>query len=205
MINLLIFDYDGVLFDTRKIAFNLIKECCQKFLNKKIDDKEFVDIYKSNFYEAMLKRGVSRKKLEEIKEYAFKKLEKKQLHVHSGIKSMSKKMSTSHTLAVISSNYDLVMKNNLKKAGILDNFHYILGTEEGENKKQKIRNLLKQTKTSKAEAVFITDTVGDIKEAKQAGIKTMAVTWGFHNKKTLKTAKPDYIAEKTSQIIEELI
>ena len=205
MIKLLIFDYDGVLFDTKKIAFKLVKDCCKKFLNKNLTEKEFVEIYKSNFYDAMLKNGVSRKTLDEIKEYAEKVLEKKQLHVHSGIKSMAKKLSKSHIFAVVSSNYDDVMKKNLKKAGILENFHYILGTEEGENKKQKISNLLKQTKTSKSEAVFITDTVGDIKEGKQAGIKTMAVTWGFHDKKTLKSAKSDYIADKTSQIIGELI
>ncbi|MBN2112361.1 HAD family hydrolase [Candidatus Woesearchaeota archaeon] len=204
MIKLLIFDYDGVLFDTKKIAFSLIRDCCRKFLKKEIDEKEFIDIYKSNFYESMLKRGVSRKTLEEIKEYAEKVLEKKQLHVHSGVKSAAKKLSKTHTLAVISSNYDDVMRKNLKKAGILQNFHYILGTEEGENKKKKIQNLLKQTKASKPEAVFITDTVGDIKEAKKSGIKTMAVTWGFHSKKLLEKANPDFIAEKTGRIIEEL-
>lgn len=204
MIKLLIFDYDGVLFDTKKIAFNIVKDCCKKFLKENMDEQNFIELFKSNFYEAMRKKGVSQADVEKIKKYAIKELNKKQLHVHSGIRSAVKKLSKTHTLAVISSNYDEVMRKNLKKAGILDDFHFILGTEEGEDKKQKIRILLKQTKISKAESLFVTDTVGDIKEAKKAGIKTMAVTWGFHNKEMLKKAKPDFIAEKSSRIVEEL-
>jgi phosphoglycolate phosphatase len=204
MIKLLIFDYDGVLFDTRKVAFNLIKKCCEKFLKKKITEKDFIEIYKSNFYDAMKKRGATREDIEKIKKYAMAELSKKQLHVHSGAISAVKKLSKTHTLAVISSNFSNVMRKNLKKAGIADNFDFIVGAEEIEDKKKKIRNLLKQTRISKPESVFITDTIGDIKEAKKAGIKTMAVTWGFHSKKILKDAKPDFVAEKSSQIVEEL-
>lgn len=205
MIKLVIFDYDGVLFDTKKVAFEVVNKCSQKFLNKKITEKEFAEIFKSNFYEAMKNKGVDQQTLDKIKDYAIEILSKKQLHVHSGIKSSVEKLSKTHTLAVISSNYDDIMKSNLENAGILGNFDYILGTEEGENKKHKIRKLLKETKISKSEAIFITDTVGDIKEAKKAGIKTMAVTWGFHNKKMLSEEKPDYIAEKSIRILEELV
>ena len=203
MIKLLIFDYDGVLFDTKNIAFNLVTKACRKFCRFTIDNwKDFIDIYKSNFYDAMRKRGARKKDIEKMIAYSISVLKKKKLHVHPGIKSVIKKLSKTHTLAIISSNYDDVMKKNLEKNGILDNFHYILGTEEGESKRKKIANLLKKTKISKPEAVFITDTVGDIKEAKKSGIKAMAVTWGFHSKALLKKAKPDFIVENAEQMLE---
>ncbi len=205
MIKLLIFDYDGVLFDTKNIAFNLVTKACKKFCKFSIDNwKDFIDIYKSNFYDAMRKRGVRKKDLEKMTAFSIKELKKKKLHIHPGIKSVIKKLSKTHTLAVISSNYDDIMKKNLKKNGILDNFHYILGTEEGESKRKKIASLLKKTKTSKSEAVFITDTVGDIKEARKSGIKVMAVTWGFHSKAILKKAKPGFVVENAEQMIEVL-
>jgi len=205
LIKLLLFDYDGVLFDTKQIAYKLVKKTCEKFCDFKIrNEHDFTELYKSNFYEGMRKRGVKRKELDKISAFAIKELKKKKLHIHRGIKSTIKLLSQMHEIAVISSNYDDVMKRNLKQNKILEHFHYIYGTEEGESKKIKIKKLMKKAKAKKAEAVFITDTVGDIKEAKKAGIKTLAVTWGFHNKSTLKKAKPDYMANTPKEILEVL-
>jgi phosphoglycolate phosphatase len=184
------------------IAFTIVKKCCEKFLKEKISKKDFIEIYKSNFYKAMKKHGATRKQINSIKEYALKWLAGKKPNIHPGVKSMVKKLSETHKIAVVSSNYDDIMRKNLKRNGILKNFHYILGVEEGENKKNKIKALLKKTKTGKSEALFITDTVGDIREAKKANVKTMAVTWGFHTKAMLKKENPDFIADKSISIQE---
>jgi len=206
MIKLLIFDYDGVLFDTKKLAFSLVKSATEKYCSFTIDkEHEFAELYKSNFYNALRKKGAKKKELENIYNYAIKKLRKEKLHVHSGIKSIVEKLSKTHTLAIISSNYDEIMKKNLKNHDILKHFHYILGVEEGESKKVKIKSLLKKTKTAKSEAVFITDTVGDLREAKKQRIKTMAVTWGFHKTGMLKKAKPDFIVKTPKQMLEVMV
>ena len=206
MIKLLIFDYDGVLFDTKKIAFNLVKGAVERYCNFKIRNlKEFADLYKSNFYNAMRKKGASKKEMENIRDYAIKELKKKELHIHNGIKSIIKKLSQTHNLAIISSNYDTIMKKNLKKHGILEDFNFILGVEEGESKRKKIKSLLKKAKASKAEAVFITDTVGDIIEAKSEHIKTLAVTWGFHKVALLKKSHPDFIVKTPKQMLEVMV
>jgi len=167
--------------------------------------KEFADIYKSNFYTAMRQKGASKKEMDNIREYALKELREKELNIHHGIKSIIKKLSQTHNLAVISSNYDEIMKKNLKKHGILEDFNFILGVEEGESKRKKIKALLKKAKASKTEAVFITDTVGDIIEAKSEHIKTMAVTWGFHKADLLKKAHPDFITKTPKQILEVMV
>ena len=116
MIRLLLFDYDGVLFDTKQIAYNLVKKSCEKFCDFRIkNEHDFIELYKSNFYEAMMKRGVKRKEMNKISAFAVKELKKKKLHIHRGIKSIVKKLSATHEIAVISSNYDDVMKRNLKQ------------------------------------------------------------------------------------------
>jgi phosphoglycolate phosphatase len=205
MIKLLIFDYDGVIFDTEDMVYNLVMKECRKHCKIPIRTrKEFIELYKSNFYESMKKRGVSKKGMEKIKKESIGILSRKKLKAHKGIKKALDMLSKTHTLAVVSSNYDSVMKKNLKKNSMLENFSFILGTEEGESKLQKIKSLLRKKKASGAEAVLITDTTGDIKEAKKAGIKAMAVTWGFHTKRMLEKAKPDFIVGKPMQITEVL-
>lgn len=206
MISLMVFDYDGVIFDTLEIAYNLVMKECRKYCKIPLKSKkEFLECYKTNFYEAMKKRGVSKKDMEKLKKESIGILSRKNLKLYPGMKQALKKLSKTHALAVVSSNYDAVMKKNLKKQGILECFDFILGTEEGESKKEKIKTLLRKTKSGKPEAVFVTDTVGDIKEAKKAGIKSMAVTWGFHSKQALKKANPDFIADKPKQMTEVML
>jgi phosphoglycolate phosphatase len=41
---------------------------------------------------------------------------------------------------------------------------------------------------------YVGDTVGDIAEAREAGVPSVAVTWGWHPEERLRAAAPDAIA-----------
>jgi phosphoglycolate phosphatase len=53
----------------------------------------------------------------------------------------------------------------------------------------------------KEKTFYVGDTVGDIKEARLAGVKTVAVTWGWHNKERLEMASPDYVIETPDDLL----
>ena len=53
-----------------------------------------------------------------------------------------------------------------------------------------------------SEILFIGDSICDIKTGKNAGMKTLAVTWGYQPKEILMSEKPDFIADSPAQIIE---
>ncbi|MBW2977357.1 HAD family hydrolase [Candidatus Woesearchaeota archaeon] len=204
MIKALIFDYDGVIFDTINIAWNVVKTVCDKYCKRKIKTKkEFLEIYKTNFYTAMEQRGVTDADMEKLKKDSIKILKTKHPKSFKNIPETIKKLSKKYKLAVVSSNYADVMKNDLKKAGILKNFKLIIGAEHEEHKTKKIRLCLKKLKIKPSQAVFVTDTVGDIKEAKKVKLKTMAVTWGFHKKDKLLKANPDFLVEKPKQMLKQ--
>ena len=130
------------------------------------------------------------------------------MHIHmqvfQTIPPIIRQLSHYYYLAVISSNFNRIISYNLKKRGLLNNFSLLVGADVIESKVKRLEKCLTKFNIKPSEAVYIGDTAGDIKEAKKVKIKTMAVTWGFHNKKMLKKAKPDFIAEKSSQIVEEL-
>ena len=54
------------------------------------------------------------------------------------------------------------------------------------------------------DAVFITDTLGDVKEAKKLNIKTIAETFGFHNRERLEQGDPYIIVDTWDEIEEEI-
>ena len=52
--------------------------------------------------------------------------------------------------------------------------------------------------------LFIGDSIYDIETGKNAGMKTMAVTWGYQPKELLLKNKPDFIAETPEEIIQHI-
>ena len=202
MIKALIFDYDGVIFDTVKIAWGIVKIVCDKYCKRNIKTKkEFLDIYKRNFYAEMELRGVTDLDMEKLKKDSIEILKKKHPKPFKNITETIKKLSKKYKLAVVSSNYTDVMKHALKEAGILNSFKLIIGAEHEEHKTKKIKLCLKRFNIKPSEAIFVTDTVGDIKEAKKVKLKTMAVKWGFHKKDKLLKADPDFLVEKPKQML----
>ena len=54
------------------------------------------------------------------------------------------------------------------------------------------------------ECIFITDTLGDILESNEIGVRTIAVDFGFHDREVLKKGNPVAIISDLSKIEETI-
>ena len=68
-------------------------------------------------------------------------------------------------------------------------------------KTDSIVSLIDEFNLSKKYTYYVGDTSGDIEAGKQAGIKTVGITWGFQEKKKLAQAKPDFLIDDISEIV----
>ena len=50
------------------------------------------------------------------------------------------------------------------------------------------------------DCVFITDTLGDILEAKKVNVRSIAVTFGFHDQERLKRGEPLHLVSDFAEI-----
>ena len=105
------------------------------------------------------------------------------------------RLKIDHILVVISSNISNIIYDILTKYRYDALFQDVLGTESGFSKLDKIRKAMKIFQSSEEETYYIGDTVGDMKEARLAGVKTVAVTWGWHDKDRFEKVNPDYLIE----------
>ncbi|OGI57116.1 hypothetical protein A3B85_03230 [Candidatus Nomurabacteria bacterium RIFCSPHIGHO2_02_FULL_37_13] len=197
---LILFDFDGVLIDTFIISLKISRE-----VNKKMSLNLFRSIFNGNIYDS-LKNNTKVKQHPEF----FKLYEKqsRKLEIPKKLKDLICKLSKNYTLAIISATPSTLIATILKQANVFKYFSDILGGDIHTSKVVKNKMLLEKYKIEPKDAVFITDTTGDILEARECGIESIAVTWGFHEKETLQKEKPFKIVstpEDLEKAIEEIL
>jgi HAD superfamily hydrolase (TIGR01549 family) len=105
-------------------------------------------------------------------------------------------------LGVISSCHEYGIKDYLKNNGIDDLFSFIYGFETHKLKTFKFKKIIEDFDFKKEECIFITDTLGDILEANEVGISTIAVDFGYHERERLEKGNPLKIISKFEELIE---
>lgn len=63
---------------------------------------------------------------------------------------------------------------------------------------------LTQFGVSENESLFITDTLGDMREAANAGLKSIGVSWGFQRRETLLKGDPHAIVDTPEELFSVL-
>jgi len=91
----------------------------------------------------------------------------------------------------------------LEKNGLnLFDFIYSEGNIFGKDKV--MTNIMKEKNLNPKQVFYVGDETRDIEAAKRAGIKTIAVTWGFNNEKILLKESPDHLIKKPADLLEIL-
>lgn len=200
MDRILIFDFDGVINDSLPIVFEIIKRLGKKYNIRINTKKDHEEIYDKNFYDGLKKIGLSENNLDKFKsEYKIEYLKKlKEFTLFDNLKESLQRLSSNNILIIVTS----TLKNPVKI--FLDDkdisfFEEILGAEEHPSKVEKIKYVKKKYPNS--EYYYIGDTVGDIKEGKEANVKTVATTWGYHNRKRLEKENPDFIVDSPEKLV----
>lgn len=188
---LVIFDFDGVIVESLDLWFRITQNN-----NPSITKQEYDEMSYGNYTEAFESKNLIYTE-ESLQEYRTNLLS---IKAPENLILFIKNNSNKYLYAVVSSGNEVTIKNFLKKEGIEDYFIRILGAQTHKNKTIKISILLEDYKLKKEDVVFITDTLGDILEAKESGVKVVGVLWGLHNRETLEKGKPEIVVDLPEQL-----
>lgn len=177
---IVIFDLDGVLVDSVAMGRDSI-------LYQYPDAHPEIHkmLHSGNFHEELSKIGVA-KRVETEEEQSLRKqkyLEKKtEAPFYAGVVDLLTDLHSSGLiLALNTSAYSPACVPCLTRHGVIDFFDYMGTADISRSKVEKFKLIKEKYNTDFSEMIFVTDTIGDLKEASIVGIPTVGVTWGVHD------------------------
>jgi len=195
---LLIFDFDGTLYD----AFGVIQKLCRhlspKYSLKDVSKKGILKAFELNFFKGMLKNGLKKNKLKQFMKDC-ERWEKRNYNAKPfpGIITAVKELAKTNNLVIVSSNFSKILNKVLKKDKLDFYFDDVFGADTGVSKAERLKFFVKKYGNK---AVLITDTLGDINAANKAGLASVGVAWGLHSRQTLKKGRPSKIISNIKEL-----
>ncbi len=190
---MIIFDFDGVIVDTFSVCYGIRNKV------HPISEEEYRAHFEGNINEAIKK--INKPILNFWDQYIPLLMGSKP---NEDMVNLIKKLSKKYSLAIVSSSISQPIKSFLESCGIDTCFEDILGNDVDHSKVKKLQMILDKHKVQPADVVFVTDTLGDIKEGQILGIKSIAVTWGFHHLHTLQKGNPYRIVTTQKELFESI-
>lgn len=198
---LFLFDFDGVVIDTLPIALDVYNQLLRLYgIPTQFTRETFAEMFLTNFHTGLAKIIEDDNIREEIlhkraEEYIRRKND---FIIFDGMHQTITQMGTAGEVIIISSNKTSFILSLLASRQLND-VKEVIG---GDIEKSKIIKIgWQKEKYPEADIYYIGDTIGDIHEGKEAGVKTVGVTWGFHSREQIQQSNPDYLFDKPEELL----
>lgn len=194
----ILFDFDGVIADSFAAAHGTAQTYCKhnteesyrkhfegnawdSFKSKQLDDHEGCDHtldWWTTFSSIFAEKG----------------------GLFQGMDATVKHLAGDRRLVIVSSAVDRVITPFLEKHGLREYFDGIYDADVHRSKSEKIGMIFEKYGIGPDDCVMITDSKGDILEAREKHVETIAVTWGFNSYDVLLSGEPFRIVRLPNEL-----
>ncbi|MDO9535846.1 MAG: HAD-IA family hydrolase [Bacillota bacterium] len=204
MFKAIIFDFDGTLADSSEVMMLALRRMAGRYDYPVLGRKELEELKILPIKDRFKKMGLPIYKIplliREIKKTFVE--EQDSLRPFPGVREMLLFLAErGFELYVLSTNTREVIGNFLK-TNDMDVFVSINSSPGLFGKHRTMLKLLQKQGLSKEDVLYVGDELRDIEACKSAGIKVLAVTWGFDSPTMLENGNPNYIAHTPEEILE---
>jgi phosphoglycolate phosphatase len=216
----ILFDLDGTLVQTREASWELFKQTNCAF-GLGIDDRAaFFDLFEDNFFRALALRCPDPAKFAAVKHHFVDLLRTQYTPpLVPGVADVVRALANRCTLVVLSTNAIAAIRRILTEAGISHCFAHVFAGDVEPDKSVSMRRFLADagyavgrhcspaydekngTTRADGEVVLVTDTVGDVKEARDCGVRAVGVAWGMHAEADLLAAGAEAVAVWPQELV----
>lgn len=200
-----IFDFDGVLAD----SFDLLARLNAEVLGRAglaLDREGYRRLFLGNVHDGIRRlipgererRKVLREKASEMaRRYP-------RVALFPFASALVKRLRGRCGLAIVSSNDRLQLERVLRRCRLRESFGAVFGSR-ALSKRTEILAAVRALGGRKTTSLFVTDTVGDVRVGRSAGLRTVGVSWGFHPAAWLRRAGAERVFAKPEALSRYLL
>ena len=204
MSDIIIFDFDGVLADTRPFMLQTAGEICAQLGHPCTPTPADQEALPAMSFDNLGRQlGIPE---EQIPEFTRRNLEAFNSHpepmpAFPGIDQIVLQLARQFRLGLVTGNGGGVVRKYLAHCGLDGCFEVVLSLEDPGSRVEKIQRILSTLGNGAGQAYMIGDAVSDIHAARQAGILSVAVSWGHQSLTQLRQAGPDFIVKEPADLL----
>jgi len=200
-----VFDFDGVIVDSIQLFSDAVNVAGQKLgRTTSFTPEHLRNIKRMSIPEICQAAGIedklSKTFIAEIDRELYHRAD--QYPIFSHMEEALSALSKIAKLSIVSATSQPVLSKVLNNTGLDHYFGHIIGGDMPGTKAVKIRQVLNDNGHSPHQGCFIGDTVSDIDHGQDAGVVTVAVSWGWHRIEWIRTAKPTFEVHCRPELIE---
>ncbi len=200
---ILIFDFDGTIADSFDLAIATTNRLAKQFNYKIIQRDELQRIRSMPIHKIIRYLQIPLIKLPAV---LAKGRQEMRAHIGSvgpvrGLPDVLKRFHSMNVRMGILTSNSTAAVNNFLKTHDLQFFESLPGHSSIWGKAKRLRLLMKNRKLVPQNLVYIGDETRDIDAAKQLGIRSIAVTWGYNSAETLKHHEPDFLITNPDELL----
>lgn len=200
----LLFDFDGTIADSIHPLYELMNRLAPRFGREPISLDEFDLLRDMNAAQIIRHLQIP---ITRVATTIPLVLSEYRNIVHTlqpclGIPELLKELTARNiSYALLSSN----SRDNVSKFLLRNNlcgFDWVEGTDGILAKHKKLRRQIRRHRLHKNLLYYIGDESRDVEAARRCGVKSIAVTWGFHTRQHLVSARPDWLVSQPREILD---
>jgi phosphoglycolate phosphatase len=209
-----IFDLDGTLVQTRVASWEIFRRIDERFALGVDRPEKYFELFNGNVFRSIRNLCRDDAHAQEVNA-AFLELLRTEYTppLVPGMAEVVRRLATDCTLAVMSSNAMAVLRRVLVANDLAFCFAHVFGGDVSPDKRTAMRSFLADAgngygrrcaadydeaaarrDADPASTVLVTDTAGDVKDARSVGIRAVGVAWGMHSVAELTEAGAEFVA-----------
>ncbi len=197
---LLLFDFDGVIADSMDAYFSAFTSVCTEMGYNRLNSREaFLRLFEGNLLRQLLWAGFPMWRLKKLVRRFEPRIAEAHLHVKpfANVPETVSALARSFPVFVITSNIAEVVTTFLQRHGV-EGVLGVIGSDTHASKVKKIRCVMREHPGRRA--FYISDTKGDLIEARRAGAAPVAVGWGWHSVEKLNEGGPAHVVTSPDEL-----
>jgi HAD superfamily hydrolase (TIGR01549 family) len=182
------FDFDGVICDSFAAAHGTAKTYCVHNTEEKYRGYFEDNIYRSEMATKDLDHSQCKHDLDWWN--TFKSLFSENEALFAQMDDVVRRLAENYRLIIVSSSTHEVISSFLKTHKLDSCFEEIMDADMHTSKSHKIGIAFEKYGITPKTSIMVTDSKGDILEAREKGVESIAFTWGFNSYDVLLSGDP---------------